>query len=177
MRTKFDIYVFIINSILTLIRNDFNSIKASYAIWTCRRIPLSLYMKLKFDINIIHCMLATYAVDREFEARSYQAKDFKHTALRSKSKDWLAQNQNNVSGWSDMSTRGLWFQWACPINIQLTNLCSYSIKLLTWWKSSKYQCYCLWLDKTGARTHDLPHSRFDKTGARTHDLPHSRWAS
>jgi hypothetical protein len=34
----------------------------------------------------------------------------KHAALRSKSKDWLAQNQNNVSEWSDMSTRGLLFQ-------------------------------------------------------------------
>ena len=55
-------------------------------------------------------MLATCAVDREFEARSHQINDFKHTALRSKSKDRLAQNQNNVSEWSDMSTRGLWFQ-------------------------------------------------------------------
>jgi hypothetical protein len=30
--------------------------------------------------------------------------------LRRKSKDWLAWNQNNVSEWSDMSTRGLLFQ-------------------------------------------------------------------
>jgi hypothetical protein len=34
----------------------------------------------------------------------------KHAALRSKRKDWLAQNQNNVSEWSDMSTCGLLFQ-------------------------------------------------------------------
>ena len=34
----------------------------------------------------------------------------KHTALRRKSTDWLARNQNNVSEWSDMSTRGLLFQ-------------------------------------------------------------------
>jgi len=27
-----------------------------------------------------------------------------------KSKDWLTRNQNNVSEWSDMSTRGLLFQ-------------------------------------------------------------------
>ena len=33
----------------------------------------------------------------------------KHAALRSKSKDWLARNQNNASEWSDMSTRGLLF--------------------------------------------------------------------
>jgi len=29
----------------------------------------------------------------------------KHAALRRKSKDWLARSQNNVSEWSDMSTR------------------------------------------------------------------------
>jgi len=27
----------------------------------------------------------------------------KHAALRRKSKDWLARNQNNVSEWNDMS--------------------------------------------------------------------------
>ena len=33
----------------------------------------------------------------------------KHAVLRSKIKDWLAQNQNNVSKWSNMSTCGLLF--------------------------------------------------------------------
>ena len=64
-------------------------------------------------------MLASSAVDRGFEPRSGQTKDYKisiccfsakHAALRRKSKDWLARNQNNVSGWSNMSTRGLLFQ-------------------------------------------------------------------
>jgi hypothetical protein len=41
----------------------------------------------------------------------------KHAALRSKSKDWLARNQNNVSEWSDMSTRELLFQWGSTIKI------------------------------------------------------------
>jgi len=31
----------------------------------------------------------------------------KHAALKIKSKDWLAQNQNNVSEWSDMCSRKL----------------------------------------------------------------------
>jgi hypothetical protein len=31
----------------------------------------------------------------------------KHAVLRRKSKDWLARIQNNVSEWSDISTRGL----------------------------------------------------------------------
>ena len=47
-----------------------------------------------------------------FEPRSGQTKDYKidiccfsdkHAALRSKSKDWLARYQNNVSEWSDMT--------------------------------------------------------------------------
>ena len=64
-------------------------------------------------------VLASSAVDRGFESRSGQTKDYKigiccfsskHTALRSKSKDRLARNQNNMSVWSDMSTSGLLFQ-------------------------------------------------------------------
>jgi hypothetical protein len=34
----------------------------------------------------------------------------KHAALRRKSKDWLARNQDNVSEWGDMSIRRLLFQ-------------------------------------------------------------------
>ena len=46
--------------------------------------------------------LASSAVDRWFESRSGHTKDYvllllKHAALRRKSKDWLALNQNNVS--------------------------------------------------------------------------------
>ena len=64
-------------------------------------------------------VLASSAVDLGFEPRSGQTKDYeigiccfsaKHAALRKKSKDWSSRNQNNVSEWSDMSTRGLLFQ-------------------------------------------------------------------
>ena len=64
-------------------------------------------------------VLASSVVDSGFEPRLGQTKDYKigiccfsakHVALRRKSKDWLAQNQNNVSEWSDRSTRGLFFQ-------------------------------------------------------------------
>jgi hypothetical protein len=64
-------------------------------------------------------VLGSSAVDRGFEPRSDQIKDYeiriccfsaKHAVLRSKSKDWLARNQHNVSEWGDMSTRGLLFQ-------------------------------------------------------------------
>ena len=59
------------------------------------------------------------AVDIGFEPRSGQTKDYKigiccfsakHAALRRKSKDWLAQNQNNVSEWGYMSIRRVLFQ-------------------------------------------------------------------
>ena len=64
-------------------------------------------------------VLASSVVERGLESRSGQTKDFKigiccfsakHAALRRKSKDWLARNQNNVSEGSDMSHRGLLFQ-------------------------------------------------------------------
>ena len=64
-------------------------------------------------------VLTSSAVDRGFKPRSGQANEYKigiccfsakHAALRRKIKDWLARNQNNVSEWSDMSTRGLLFQ-------------------------------------------------------------------
>ena len=76
-------------------------------------------------------VLASSAVYHGLEPRSGQTKDYKigiccfsakHAALRSKSKDWLARNQNDVSEWSDMSIRGLWFQWASTIKIQLSLL-------------------------------------------------------
>jgi hypothetical protein len=39
----------------------------------------------------------------------------KHAVLRRKSKNWFAQNQNNVSEWGDMSTRRLLFQWSSTV--------------------------------------------------------------
>jgi hypothetical protein len=64
-------------------------------------------------------VLTSSAVDRGFEPWSGQTKDdkigiccfsAKHAALRRKSKDWSARNQNNVYEWRDMSIRGLLFQ-------------------------------------------------------------------
>jgi hypothetical protein len=58
-------------------------------------------------------------VDRVFESRSGQTKDYnigifcfpaKHAALRNKNTDWVAWNQENVSEWDDMSIRGRFFQ-------------------------------------------------------------------
>ena len=64
-------------------------------------------------------VLASSAVDREFESRSGQIKYYiigiccfsaKYAALSRESKDWLSRNQDNLSEWGEMSIRGLLFQ-------------------------------------------------------------------
>ena len=69
--------------------------------------------------GVMVSVLASSATESGFEPQSCQTKDYKigiccfnakHAALQRKSKDWLARNQNNVSEWSDISTRGLLFQ-------------------------------------------------------------------
>ena len=76
-------------------------------------------------------VLTSSAVDRWFDPGSGQTKDYKigiccfstkQAALRRKSKDWLARNQNNVSEWGDMSIRRLLFQWAITMKIQQSML-------------------------------------------------------
>jgi len=61
-------------------------------------------------------MLALNALDFGFEPRSGQTKDYKIdiccfstklAALRRMNKDWLAQNQDNVPEWGDISINGL----------------------------------------------------------------------
>ena len=64
--------------------------------------------------GVMVSVLAESAVDRGFESKDYTIGiccfSAKYAALRRKSKDWLVRNQNNVSEWSDMSTRGLLLQ-------------------------------------------------------------------
>ena len=64
-------------------------------------------------------VFASSAVERGFEPRSGQTKDYEigiccfsanNAALRRKSKDWLARNQDNLSEWGDMSICGQLFQ-------------------------------------------------------------------
>ena len=80
-------------------------------------------MTHKSNVNriggVMVSLLASSAVDREFESRSGKKKDYiigiccfsaKYAALSRKSKDWLSGNQDNVSEWGEMSIRGLLFQ-------------------------------------------------------------------
>ena len=78
-----------------------------------------MYTRTNHISSIMVSLLTSSAVYRGFEPRLDQIKDYKtgiccfpakHTALRSRSKDWLARNQNDVSKWSDTSTHRLLFQ-------------------------------------------------------------------
>ena len=69
--------------------------------------------------GVMVSVLASSAIDRGYELRSGQIKDYeigiccfsaKQAVLRRKSNDWLTQIQDNVSEWSDMSTREQLFQ-------------------------------------------------------------------
>ena len=81
--------------------------------------------------GVMVTVLASSSLCRGFEPRSGQAKNkkigiccffAKQASLRRKSKDWLARNQDNVSEWGDVSIRGLLFQWASTMKIQLSVL-------------------------------------------------------
>jgi hypothetical protein len=63
------------------------------------------YNSLNLEGNVLTCLAPILAIKLVFVASP-------HAALRRKSKDWLAWNQDNVSEWGDMSIRGLLSQWA-----------------------------------------------------------------
>ena len=74
--------------------------------------------------GVMISIFVSNVVDRVFESRSGQTKDntvgmcgfsAKHAVLRIKNKHWLVLNQDNVSDWSDISIRGLFFQCASTI--------------------------------------------------------------
>ena len=74
-------------------------------------------------------VLAPSAKGRGIDPRPGQTKDIKigiwcfsakHVAFRSKSKDWSAQSQNNVSGLSGTSSCGLLISWASTLKIRLS---------------------------------------------------------
>jgi hypothetical protein len=89
------------------------------------------YISMSRIGGVMVSVLSPSAVDRGFQPLWSQTNDYeidicclsaKHTTLRRQNKDWLAQNQNNVSEGSDMFARGLLFQWARTITIQLSFL-------------------------------------------------------
>ena len=120
-----------------------------------------MYLTLQFFFNrisgVMVSVLASSAVDRGFDLWSGQTKDYKiniccfsakHATLGRRSKDWLAWNQNNVSEWSDISTRGLLFQWASTVKIQLSMLVWYKADLII--ISLKINLFFPWCSWTNA---------------------------
>ena len=96
--------------------------------------------------GVMVSILASSAVECGFEPRSGQTKDnniyiccssAKHVAITSKSKDWLARIQNNVSEWNDISIHKQLFYWAIIIKIPTKHVglvqsglhCHYTIKM------------------------------------------------
>ena len=84
--------------------------------------------------DIMVSMLSLSALVQGFELQSDPTEHYqfgiwcfyaKHAALRSKSKDLFAWNQDNVFELSDMSTRRLLFQWDSTIKIKLRMLVLY----------------------------------------------------
>jgi hypothetical protein len=80
--------------------------------------------------GVMFSELASSAVDRGFQSRLGQTKEYnigiccsaKHVALRRKSKDWFARNQDNESKWCDMSIHRLLIQRVSTIKIKLSVL-------------------------------------------------------
>ena len=94
-------------------------------------VPLSVITKTWYRIDGVMVSVLEYRKTRVRTPRSGQIKDYKigiwyfsanYATLMSKSKDWLARNQDNVSEWIDMSTRGLLLQLATTIKIKLSVL-------------------------------------------------------
>jgi hypothetical protein len=93
-------------------------------------VSLVCFFFINLDWNRVGGVMVSVLASTDFgwswvRARSDQTKDYtigiccfsaKHAA---KSKYWLPRNQNNVYEWGDMSIRGLLFQWASTIKIQL----------------------------------------------------------
>jgi hypothetical protein len=74
---------------------------------------------IKYTLNYVGGVMVSVLVDRGFEPRLGHISDYvidlccfstKYTALKRKSKDWLARNQDIVNKCGDMSTLGLLFQ-------------------------------------------------------------------
>ena len=102
-------------------------------------------------VGVIANVLTSSPVDRRLQPRLGQTKDYticiccfstKHAALRRKSKDWLARNQDNVSEWGDMCISWMLFQWARTIKIQLNVLVWHKAYLII--MSFKINLFSLW---------------------------------
>jgi hypothetical protein len=116
-----------------------------------RHVRILLYIQyLVLEITVMVSVLASSAVDREFEHRSGQTKNYKigiccfsakHAALRRMTKDWLARNQNNVYTWGEHANHYGYFtgrrqstkpnvnRWLSVVFFLEKNLCKETIQV------------------------------------------------
>jgi len=95
------------------------SVSTSTSFITSRQaVKTNIISKKNHISGVIVSIIMSRVVDHRLLPLSGQTKDYeigiccfsaKHAALRRKSKDWLPQNQDNVSEWSSMSTCGSLF--------------------------------------------------------------------
>ena len=99
-----------------------------------------LHFRLNRIGGVMLSVLASSVVYRGFKSRSGQTKNYeismycfsaKHAALRNKSEERRARNQNDMSEWSDIFTRGLSFQWIRAITKLPNSEKSYKGKVKT----------------------------------------------
>ena len=92
-------------------------------------VHLDKHWSWQFNIQVLHrrcngscahCECGWSLVQAQIGSSKRLKLLFVASALRSKSKDWLALSQDNVSKYSTMSIRGLLFQWTSTIKIQLS---------------------------------------------------------
>ena len=93
------------------------STKIEYVLWT----TAFIYNRSLYPIPFFYFIFALPIITppEEIEFRQNVGK------FRRKSKDWLARNHDNVGlglGYGNMFIRGLLFQWASTIKIQLSVL-------------------------------------------------------
>jgi hypothetical protein len=90
--------------------------KSNVHLWLTSCYHLTMFQNLNCNGGVMVNVLTSWTVECELEPWSGQTKAYKigiscfpakHATLRSKSKDWLARNQNSVFKWSDMSTHRL----------------------------------------------------------------------
>ena len=106
--------------------------------------------------GVMVSVLASSVIDHRFEPDRFKPKTLKlifvasplstqHYSLRTRSRDWLAWNQDDMSEWGDMSISRLLFQWASTIKhpTQRVGLVS-----PTNWISSTLVCHWFYVTHT-----------------------------
>jgi hypothetical protein len=126
-------------------------LNAACLVVECSSIPNCFQICINHIGRVMVSVLASSMVDRGFEPRSDQIKDYnigicsfstKHAALRRKSKDRLARNQNNVPEWGDMSISRL-YKTQCVRTKHTTDVVNADLKTVGYTRTFKCIYICI----------------------------------